>query len=231
MLRDEHVGGDGVVGTGGPHAVGVPHVGHGHVADRQQRERRVQRVVGAAQRGDDDPVSVHDAGRPGPSAGEADAAAGRKSAPGRREWGRCQERAAREGLFLGLLAEQREHPVVQGQEADGPGARRASVGHPAYRVQDGREIGLLTAIAGGHQEFGESGVDEVGHRRVGKLAQLLGFTGPIGQSSDEFGGDDAVRGGGRGHGRKLPYFFVWSPSRGSEEAARGHFENRLATIR
>ena len=49
MGGDEGVGDDDVVGSGGAHAVGVPHVLDVDVADGQQRQRGVDAVVRAAQ--------------------------------------------------------------------------------------------------------------------------------------------------------------------------------------
>ena len=58
VLGHERIGDDDVVGAGGPHAVGVPDVDDGEVGGGQQGQRRVDPVVGPAQRADDEPVAV-----------------------------------------------------------------------------------------------------------------------------------------------------------------------------
>ena len=173
MRGDEHVGDDDVVGAGGAHAVGVPDVLDLDVAGGQQRKGGVDAVVRSAQRTDDDPVAVHHPGGPRPPARQPDALA-RRHAPARRRQGSGrEERPRRERLLLRALVEQRQHPVVQRVEADRPSAGRASVRHPADGVKDGRKVGLYAAVAGGHEQFGETrGVEVVD--RGGQPAQPLG---------------------------------------------------------
>jgi len=72
--------------------------------------------------------------------------------------GRARGAGARKGRvanasLLSLLAEQRHHPVVQRVEAERPGARGASVGHPPHRVEDRLPRCLYAAVAGGHEQF------------------------------------------------------------------------------
>ena len=106
---DERVGDDDVVRAGRAHAVGVPHVLDVNVADRQQGQRRVDAgwiLVGSTQRTDDDPVAVHHASGPRPPPGRPNAAVDRHPAARGRQGSGREERSRREGLFLGLFAEQ-----------------------------------------------------------------------------------------------------------------------------
>ena len=191
VLGHEHVGDDDVVGAGRPHPRGVPDVVDLDVVGGQQRQRRIHPVVGAAERADHHPVGVHDAGRPRPAAGQPDTAVGRHAATGRRQRGGAQHRAVDEHLVLGLLVEQRQHPVVQHVEAQRPGGRRATVGHPPDGVQDRREVGLLTAVTGRQQQVGQPAGAEVGDSGGRQPAQFLGLGRPVGQRGKELVGQHA----------------------------------------
>ena len=161
------------------------------VAGGQQRERRINPVVGAAEGAHHHPVGVHDAGRPRPAAGQPDTAVGRHAATRRRQRGGAQHRAVDEYLLLGLLVVQREHPVVQHVEAQRPRGRRATVGHPPDGVQDLREVGLLTAVTGGQQQVGQTAGTEVGDSGGRQPPQFFGLGRPVGQRGKELVGQHA----------------------------------------
>jgi hypothetical protein len=124
------------------------------------------------------------------------------AATGWRQGSGRQERPRREGLFLGLFAEQRHHPVVQGVEAQRPCAGRASVGHPADRVENRRPRRLQAAVAGGHEQFGQPRCDEVIDGGAGQPAQLFGFLRALGEAGHELGADIRRCGRSSGHARE-----------------------------
>ena len=220
VIGDEGVGDDDVVGAGGAHAVGVPHVLDVDVADRAAAPApgRCRLSSRPAQRTDDDPVAVHHAGGPRPPPGQPDAAVDRHATARRRQGSGRQERPRREGLLLGLLAEQRHHPVVQGVEAEGPRAGRASVRHPADRVEDRGPRRLHAAVAGGHQQLGEPRRDEVVDGGVGQPAQFLGFLRALGQPGDELGADVRRRGRQQRSWRRTYHTFRYGRCRGQRAA-------------
>ncbi len=180
---------DDVVGTGRPHARGVPDVLDADLRRRAAAPAPGTSVIGPTQRADHHPVGGHDAGRPGPAAAQPHPAVDGHAAPGRRQRGRAQHRSVGEHLVLGLLAEQRQHPVVQDVEPQGPGAGWAAVRHSAHRVQDRAERRLLAAVAGRQQQPAQTAVAEVGDRRIRQPPQVLGLGRPLRQPVDEFVGD------------------------------------------
>ena len=187
-------------------------------------------IVRPAQGADDDPVAVHHAGGPRPPPGQPDAAVyGHATARGRQGSGR-QERPRREGLFLGLLAEQRHHPVVQGVEAQGPCTGRASVRHPADRIQNRGPRRLNAAVARGDEQFGELRCDEVVDGGAGQPAQFLGLLRALCQLFDELGAD--VRRGRRpsGHSGERT-ILLGMEALGQRASMRSRKRSRRATPR
>ena len=172
------------------------------------------RVVRSAQRADDDPVAVHHPGGPRPPAGQPDAVARRHAAARRRQGSGREERTRRERLLLGVLVEQRQHPVVQRVEADRPRAGRASVRHPADGVEDRREIGLHAAVAGGHEQLGEAATRR-GRRRwraaAGAAARRPARARPVGRRTPELMVDAVADTAGMAE--TVPYLLVWKLSR------------------
>ncbi len=161
---------------------------------RQRHQRRIDALAALDDGTDDHPVGVHDSGRPRPPAGQPDAAVDHDCPAGGRQWRRGQDRPRSEHLFLGLDVEQREHPVVQGVEAQRPSARGASVRHPPDRVQQLGELGLATAEPCRKQQRRQPASFEVTDRGRGQSPQPLGFVGPLSQRGDELGADsDAGR--------------------------------------
>jgi hypothetical protein len=100
-----------------------------------------------------------------------------------RRW--TQEGSATVSLLLGGFGEEREQPVVQRVEAQGPGAGHTSVCHPADRVEYGGELLLPSAEPFRHQRTEKFRGHRVGDRLVGQPAQLLGRARPRGQCVDK----------------------------------------------
>jgi hypothetical protein len=151
--------------------------------------------------------AVHHSGGPRPPARQPDAIVRRHTAAGGRQGSGCEERSRRERFVLRALVEQRQHPVVQRVETDGPGAGRAAVRHPTDRIEDGRKVGLAAAVAHGQQQVGKARGVQVVDRGGRKPAQLFGLLCTLGQSGDELMADGRCGNRDRGHGRDATILF------------------------
>ena len=81
--------------------------------------------------------------------------------------------------------------------------------HPAHRIEDRAEVGLLTAVSRRFQQFGESGLAEFGDGGGGQPPQLLGLLRALRQSLYECVGDTGCD-DGHPQNRTIPFSMVRS---------------------
>ncbi len=208
VLGHERVGDDDVVRAGAAHARGMPGVDDLHPVGGHQHQRRVDPVRPLDERPDHHPVGGHRAGRPRPPARQPDPAVGRDAAAGGGQGSGRQHRPRGEHLLLHPQVEQRQHPVVQGVEAQRPRAGRAAVRHPPNRLQQFGKRRLQAAEPGGQQQPEQLGLPELGDGGRGQPAQPLSLLGALGQAGHEFVGDPVRRASvDRGHGADRTILF------------------------
>ena len=88
-------------------------------------------------------------------------------------------------LFLRLLVEQREVPVVHADDRADPAGGPACRGDAAHRLVERRRIALQATPLLGLEQLEESDLVEFGHRLVGKPPEILGRLGPLGDQRQE----------------------------------------------
>jgi hypothetical protein len=165
------------VGTGAAQADDIPHVIDAVVVARDEEAAEIHRLAVLDHRAAEHrPGGVIAAGRPGPRAVDQVAAVDDRA---RAHWcvggGDPDFGVLAPDVFLRLLREQREVPVVHAHNARHPAGGPARTGDLAHGVVEDHRIGGVTAPLLGLEQPEEAGLLQRLHAFVGDAPQVLGL--------------------------------------------------------
>ena len=197
MARHEHVLDHQGVAAGALEPDHVPLVFDLVVAKRHQEAAEIDRAAVLDHRSaDEGPGGVVASRGPQPVAVDQVAAVDDNSGAHRRVRRRDpHRRVIGPDILLGLLIELGEMPVVHAEDRGGPTGGPAGAGDPAHSLEEQRGIALQAAPLLGLQHLEIAGGVEIGDRRVGKTAQILGLLVALAQPRQQFidGGQNRLR--------------------------------------
>ena len=197
MARHEHVLDHQGVAAGALEPDDVPLVFDLVVAERHQEAAEVDRTAVLDHRpADEGPAGVVTSRRPQPVAVHQVAAVDDDAGTHRRVRRRDpHRRVIGPDIFLSLLIELREMPVVHAEDRGGPSGGPAGAGDPAHGLEEQRGIALQATPLLGLQHLEVAGGVEIGDRRVGKTAQIFGLLVALPQPRQEIvdSGQDRLR--------------------------------------